>query len=39
VAQVVEEPLGAGWVEEDLPSIFAAEGDEEPGSADVAIEW
>ncbi len=38
-AQVVEEPLGAGWVEEDFISVFAAESYEEPGGADVAIEW
>jgi hypothetical protein len=37
-AQVVEEPLRAGWLKEDFFSAFAAEGDEEPARADVSIE-
>ena len=36
-AQVVEEPLRAGWVEKDFVSVFAAEGDEEPARANVVI--
>jgi len=36
-AQVVEKPLCAGWLEKDSFSAFAAEGDEEPGCANVAI--
>jgi len=38
-AQVVEKPLRTGWIEEDFLSVFAAEGEEKPGGADVAIEW
>ena len=37
-SQVVEEPFGVGWVEKDFSSVFAAEGEEEPAGANVAVE-
>lgn len=38
-AEIVQEPFGAGWVEEDSFSIFAAEGNEKPYRAHIAIKW
>ena len=38
-AQVVEEPLCAGWLKKDFFPAFAAEGDEKPGGADVTMQW
>jgi len=37
-AEMGEEPLRAGSMEEDLFAVVAAEGQEEPSGADVAVE-
>ena len=38
-AQVVEEPLRAGWLKENVLPAFAAKGDEKPAGAKIAIQW